>query len=309
MHKWYFFFFFFLKQVRMSLKSPTLVLQENTQQLAGQAGHFEDRRDLWKGRWFIFLAFKSEIVLGFSAIRTLGHLLPSSFNRTLEGKPVSSWNWWRTHRSGLWAKIRTTSADSLMDLREMKGNLLSKKDFLIMSQGFLVSFLGQPELHSQKIQLCPTSARIRLDWPSTWFLENIAPCLTGILSLETEWRRASGVSYPCASRGPAWGTGVFWLRCPSVVAVKGTNTTTLRGTSCSLGRLGFVWEDLELAIGVQKRQQGVNSLFVSFRPKPQPASSRLPLSAVSGIAGLCNSFNMVLWAVLEGLLESCFGFS
>lgn len=30
----------------MSLKSPTLVLQENAQGLAGQAGHFEDRRDL-----------------------------------------------------------------------------------------------------------------------------------------------------------------------------------------------------------------------------------------------------------------------
>ena len=71
----------------------------------------------------------------------------------------------------------------------MKGNLLSKKDFLVVSQkamALLVSFLGQPELDSQKIQLSPTSLRIRLDRPSTWFLENIVLCLTGSLSVEME---------------------------------------------------------------------------------------------------------------------------
>lgn len=136
----FFFFFFFLKQVRVSLKSPTLVLQENAQGLAGQAGHFEDRRDLWKGRWFVFLAFKSEIVLGFSAIRTLGHLLPSSFNRTLEGKPVSSWNWWRTHRSGLWANNLCWQLDGIYE--KWKAICYLRRIFSLCHRVFWLAFSG-----------------------------------------------------------------------------------------------------------------------------------------------------------------------
>lgn len=197
-----------------------------------------------------------------------------------------------------WASSITLASDQRKEqplliiwwhLWEMKGNLLSRKDFLIMSQkttALLVSFLRQPELHGLKIQLSPSSLRI-----NTQLLENIVLCLTGSLSVEMEWQQALGAVIPLCIQGLWQESGWFWLWHPSVAPVIGTNTMMLRSTSCSLGRLNFV---LGWTIGIQRRQLGVNTFFVPFGPKPQPPSSCLLLRAVSAIAGLHHSFNTVL---------------